>query len=113
MPKIDSGDLITALHKERDEIDAAIRALTRTIQRDYAPCSPTAKKVRKAASKVASKAATKKKGRKYTKAGKKAMSLKLKASWVKRKAEGRQKQNGRSKKRKDEGGEAAAMAAKA
>jgi hypothetical protein len=113
MPKIDTAKLLAAMEQERDEIDAAIKTLNRTLQRNFAPPSGTTKRTAKKTVKSASKAAPKKKGRKYTKAGKKAMSLKLKASWVKRKAEGRQKQNGRSKKRKDEGGEAAAMAAKA
>jgi hypothetical protein len=113
MPKIDTAKLLAAMAQERDEIDAAIKTLNRTLQRNFAPPSGTTKRTARKTVKSASKAATKKKGRKYTKAGKKAMSLKLIATWAKRKAEGRQKQNGRSKKRKDEGGEAAAMAAKA
>jgi hypothetical protein len=40
MPKIDTGDLLAALQKDRDEIDAAIRALTRTINKNFSPDAP-------------------------------------------------------------------------
>lgn len=37
MPKIDTADLLQSLMKERDDIDAAIRALNRTLARNFAP----------------------------------------------------------------------------
>jgi len=118
MPVVDTAKLIETLENERAEIDAAIRALQRTVARNFPP--PPAKR---AAKKSAAKAdAPKKKGRIYTPAQKAEMSEKLRAAWRKRKGEGddaamsqkvkSQKVKAR-KKRKGKGGEAAAMAAKA
>lgn len=103
MPKVDTAKLLEKMEQERNEIDAAIKILNRTLQRDFAPPSGTMKRTARKTVKSASKAAPKKKGRVYTDAERKAMSQKVKAGWKKR----------RAKKRKDEGGEAAAMAAKA
>jgi hypothetical protein len=103
MPKIDTAKLLAAMEQERDEIDAAIKTLNRTLQRNFAPPLGTTKRTARKTVKSASKAAPKKKGRVYTDAERKAMSQKVKAGWKRR----------RAKKRKDEGGEAAAMAAKA
>jgi hypothetical protein len=87
MPKVDTAKLLAAMEQERDEIDAAIKTMNRTLQRKFAPPSGTTKRTARKTVKSASKAATKKKGRKYTKAQREAMAEKVKAAW-RRKKEG-------------------------
>jgi hypothetical protein len=78
MPKVDTAELLLSLQKERDDIDAAIRALNRTVQRNFAPGS-------KATSPASS---PKKKGHKWSPAKRAEMSRKLKEAWKKRKGKG-------------------------
>jgi hypothetical protein len=95
---IDLETLLKTLHRERDEIDAAIAVVTRTAQRNFN--SPSVKQIlsksagRRARrspslsskkSQTAAADAPKGKGRKYTDAQREAMSKKLKAAWAKRK----------------------------
>ena len=79
MPKIDTADLLQSLEKERDDIDAAIRALNRTIVRNFAPT--TAKRSPRSRTTTA-----RKKRRSLTEAERAALSAKLKKVWAKRKA---------------------------
>jgi hypothetical protein len=81
VPKIEIGDLLAQLRKDRDEIDATIKVLTRTVARNYSPEAVALKKKNA----PAKKSAPKKKGRVYTQAEKDAMSAKVKAAWAKRK----------------------------
>ncbi len=83
MPKIDTADLLQSLMKERDDIDAAIRALNRTLARNFAPT--TSSRRTKAQPTKASGNGSKRKGHKWSEAERKAMSAKLKASWATRK----------------------------
>jgi len=108
MPVVDTAKLIETLETERADIDAAIRALQRTVARNFPP--PPKAAARKAARKLkaGSKAATKKKGRTYTPAQKAAMSEKLKAAWRERKGQrAAPKKATRKRRKKEEGGEAA------
>jgi hypothetical protein len=87
MPKVDTAKLLEKMEQERNEIDAAIKILNRTLQRDFAPSSGTTKRTARKTANSASKAVSKKKGRKYTKAQREAMAEKVKAAW-RRKKEG-------------------------
>lgn len=117
MPVVDTAKLIETLEKERDEIDAAIRALHRTVARHFPP-PPKQAAAPKAATKSAAKAdVPKKKGRQYSPAQRKQMSERIKAAWKKRKGEGGEAAMSRKvraarKKRKEPPADAA-MAAKA
>ena len=76
MPKVDTATLLQSLEKERDDIDAAIRALTRTLARNFAPATLRTKRQPTNPSK--------RKGHRWSEAQRKAMSDKLKASWAAR-----------------------------
>jgi len=99
MAKIDLGDLLAELEKEKAAIQNTIDVLTRTAQRSFnAPSmkqivdKSAGRKAKRSASlsskkpQAAAADAPKKKGRKYTKAQREAMSKKLKARWKERKA---------------------------
>lgn len=82
MRKLDTAKLLETMKRERDEIDAAIKIMNRTLQRNFAPESPTAKTTKRP-----TKKAPKTKGRNYTKAQREAMSEKIKAAWRRKKGD--------------------------
>jgi hypothetical protein len=83
MPKIDTAVLLQDLIKQRDDADAAIRAVQRTIQRNLEPAAASRRS--KAHPAKASGNNFQRKGHKWSSAQKAAMSAKLKASWAARK----------------------------
>ena len=83
MPKIDTADLLQDLIKQRDDADAAIRAVQRAVQRNFEPA--TSNRRSKAQPAKGSGKRSKRKGRKWSEAQRAAMSAKLKASWAARK----------------------------